>query len=90
MRQAKYPAGWDAERVRRVLEHYEAQSEEEAIAEDEAAYEATTHTAMDVPVELVPAVRELIAKRGSKRRPTVTHNLAVQRTGRSRRSRPGR
>jgi hypothetical protein len=63
MRQAKYPAGWDAERVRRVLEHYEAQSDEEAVAEDEAAYDTTTHTAMDIPVGLVPAVRELIAKR---------------------------
>jgi hypothetical protein len=58
-----YPVGWDEERVRRVLEHYEAQSDEEAVAEDEAAYEATTHTAMEVPVELVPAVREMIAKR---------------------------
>jgi len=63
MRQAKYPTGWDEERVRRVLEHYAAQSDEEAVAEDEAAYEATTHTAMNVPVELVPTVRELIAKR---------------------------
>lgn len=63
MNQVRYPAGWDAERVRRVLEHYETQSDEEAVAEDEGAYEATTHTAMEVPVELVPAVRELIAKR---------------------------
>ena len=63
MNQVRHPAGWDAERVRRVLEHYETQSDEEAVAEDEAAYEATTHTAMEVPVELVPAVRELIAKR---------------------------
>jgi len=63
MSQSKYPAGWDDERVRRVLEHYETQSDEEAVAEDEAAYEATTHTAMEVPVELVPAVREMIAKR---------------------------
>jgi len=64
MSQSKYPVGWDEERVRRVLEHYETQlDEEEAVAEDEAAYEATTHTAMEVPVELVPAVRELIAKR---------------------------
>ena len=63
MRQATYPDGWDEERVRRVLEHYETQPDEEAVAEDEAAYEATTHTAMDVPVELVPTVRELIAKR---------------------------
>jgi len=43
-------------------EHYETQSDEEGVAEDEAAYEATTHTAMAVPVELAPAVRELIAK----------------------------
>ena len=66
MRQSKYPAGWDEERLRRVLEHYEAQSDEEAVAEDEAAYEATTHTMMDVPVELVPLVRELIAKRSAE------------------------
>jgi len=63
MKEATYPAGWDEDRVRRVLEHYETQSDEEAVAEDEAAYEATTHTAMEVPVELVPAVRELIARR---------------------------
>jgi hypothetical protein len=63
MRQPRYPDGWDAERVRRVLEHYEAQSDEEAVAEDEASCEATTHTAMEVPVDLVPAVRELIARR---------------------------
>jgi hypothetical protein len=46
-----------------VLDHYETQSDEEALAEDEAAFESTTHTVMEVPVELVPAVRELIAKR---------------------------
>ncbi len=58
----RFPPGWDGDRVRRVLESYEAQTEDEAVAEDEAAFEATTHTAMEVPVELVPAVRELIAK----------------------------
>ena len=63
MKEPTYPDGWDAERVRRVLEHYEAQSDDEAIAEDEAAFETTTHTAMEVPVDLVPVVRELIAKR---------------------------
>jgi hypothetical protein len=62
MKQATFPKGWDEERVRRVLEHYEAQSDEEAVAEDEAAYESTTHTAMDIPVELVSQVRELLAK----------------------------
>lgn len=63
MKQTHFPPGWDVDRVRRVLQYYESQSDEEAVAEDEAAYEQTTHTAMEVPVELVPAVRELIAKR---------------------------
>jgi len=63
MKQPTVPEGWDEERVRRVLEHYDAQSDEEAVAEDEAAYESTTHTAMEIPVELVPEVRELLAKK---------------------------
>jgi len=49
--------------VQRVLEHYEAQSDIEAVAEDEAAYRSTTTTAMKIPVKLVPAVRALLAKR---------------------------
>jgi hypothetical protein len=65
MKQTKFPEGWNEERVRKLLEHYEAQSDEEAVAEDEAAYESITHTAMEVPVDLVPKVRELIAKRHS-------------------------
>lgn len=63
MTEARYPPGWDEARVKRVLEYYESQTQEEAVAEDEAAYESTTHTAMEVPVDLVPKVRELIAKR---------------------------
>ena len=62
-RKQKFPPGWDEARVRRVLEYYESQTEAEAIAEDEAAFAATTHTAMKVPVDLVPEVRELIVQR---------------------------
>jgi hypothetical protein len=62
MKQAEFPEGWDEEKVRRVLAHYEQQSEDEAVAEDEAAYEDRTQSVVEVPVELVPAVRELIAK----------------------------
>ena len=58
----KFPEGWDEGRVKRVLEHYERQSEEEAVAEDEAAFEEEGQTVMEVPNDLVPAVRELIAK----------------------------
>ena len=39
MRQNKLPPGWNEERVQRVLAHYESQTDEEAVAEDEAAYE---------------------------------------------------
>jgi hypothetical protein len=61
MKQNKFPPGWDTERVNRVLAHYESQSEEEAVAEDEAAFEALGQTVMEVPTEIVPAVRQLIA-----------------------------
>jgi hypothetical protein len=59
----RFPAGWNEARVQRVLDHYEEQSDVEAVAEDEAAYRSTTTTVMNVPVKLVPAVRALLAKR---------------------------
>ena len=62
MKQADFPPGWDEERVRRVIAHYEQQTEEEAVAEDEAAFESSTETFIEVPNELLPAVRELLAK----------------------------
>jgi hypothetical protein len=80
----KYPRGWNEARVRRVLEYYESQSDEEAATEIEAALESTT---MQVPVALVPAVRRLIAKRKLARAPgTKTHNEALHQT-RQRRAR---
>jgi hypothetical protein len=62
MRENRFPPGWDEERVRRVLAHYEEQTEAEAVAEDEAAFEEPTQTMMEVPTALVPVIRELIAK----------------------------
>jgi len=62
MKQNKFPPGWDEDRVKRTLDHYESQSEEEAVAEDEAAFEAPDHTVMEVPTELVDVIRALIAK----------------------------
>jgi hypothetical protein len=68
MRRKKFPPGWDEERVRKVLAHYEGQTEEEAVAEDEAAFEDSTQTVIEVPKELLPAIRELIAKHKESRR----------------------
>jgi hypothetical protein len=67
MKQSKFPPGWDEERVRRVLAHYEQQNEEEAVAENEAAFDDMTQTVMEVPKELVPSIRELIAKHQKRR-----------------------
>ena len=65
MKTSKFPTGWSEERVRRVLEHYESQTEFEAIAEDEAAYEDSSQTFMEVLKNLVPEVRKLIAEHSS-------------------------
>jgi hypothetical protein len=62
MKQSRFPPGWDEARVQNVLAHYDAQSEEEAVAEDEAAFESSNQTFIEVPNELVPTVRELLAR----------------------------
>jgi hypothetical protein len=62
MSQNRFPPGWDEERVRRLIEHYESQTEDEAVAEDEAAIEDASQTLIEVPNELVPAVRAMIAR----------------------------
>jgi hypothetical protein len=59
MSKNRFPPGWDEKRVKGVISHYESQSEDVAVAEDEAAMGGTV---MSVPAELVPEVRELIAK----------------------------
>ena len=58
----QFPPGWDEERVRDVASYYEHQSDEEAAAEHEAALSRSSETLMTVPTEIVPAVRELIAR----------------------------
>lgn len=63
--QVRLPEGWTPERVERVIDHYETQSDEDAAREDEAAFEASGETLMFVPSELVPVVRQLIAERAA-------------------------
>jgi hypothetical protein len=65
MSEQKFPPGWDEERVRQVLAHYEGQTEDEQFAEIEAAQEAAGVTMMAVPTELVPEVRALLARKQS-------------------------
>ena len=58
-----YPPGWNRKRAQGVIDYYDHQSDDEAIAEAEAAYNNITMTMMPIPVELVPKVQRLIAKR---------------------------
>ena len=58
-----YPAGWDEERVRKLAEHYDNQTEDEQVAEHEAAFRAEGQTVMVVPTELVPEIIKLISKK---------------------------
>ncbi|MEW6298420.1 MAG: hypothetical protein AB1671_11860, partial [Thermodesulfobacteriota bacterium] len=67
MKQTRYPTGWNEGRVRKLLSHYEAQTEDEAVAEDEAAFRRRDQTVMVVPKQLVPTITRLIAKEGRRR-----------------------
>lgn len=49
MKQSRSPRGWDEERVKSALHHYENQTEDEAVAEDEAAWENACRTFVEVP-----------------------------------------
>jgi hypothetical protein len=60
--QSEFPPGWGGKRVRRILQVYGEQTEEEAIAEDEAMWDADGQTVTTIPNKLVPLVRALIAK----------------------------
>jgi hypothetical protein len=62
MSNSKLPKGWNEAKVRRVIAHYEKQTEKDAVLEDDAGVRAS-ETVMSVPRDLVPKVRELIAKR---------------------------
>jgi len=58
----KFPPGWDAERVKRLIDHYDGLSEDELAAADEAAAaEQKGQAVITVPESLLPAIRQLLA-----------------------------
>jgi hypothetical protein len=66
MSDPKFPPGWDADRVKKLIDHYEGLSEEEQVAEDEAAAQAQNgQSVITVPDELLPAIRKLLASHKS-------------------------
>ena len=61
-----YPPGWDAQRVQAVIDYYDAMSDDDLAAEIDAADAGPDPNSalMQIPTELVPAVRELLAQHG--------------------------
>ncbi len=59
----KYSKGWSAAKVRRIIRYYENQTDEESAKEIETAPFVQEITWLQVPTELIPEVRRLIARR---------------------------
>jgi hypothetical protein len=62
MKKNKFPNDWDENRVKKVIAHYENQTEDEALSEDKAAWNERTATFIEVPNKLLPRIRQLLAK----------------------------
>jgi hypothetical protein len=61
----RFPRGWNEAKVRKVIAHYDKQSEDDEAAEIEGAMKGRRITMMAVPTELVPKVRALLARKRS-------------------------
>ena len=58
----RYPKGLNRKKVRALIDYYDNQSDANAIAEAEASYRRRSTSWVEVPVKLLPAVRQLIAR----------------------------
>jgi len=60
MEQNEFPPGWDEKRVQSVIDYYENQTEDEAVAEDESASQNEFGMLIEIFAELGPAVFEWV------------------------------
>ena len=58
-----YPLGWDYRRARNVAEYYDARKDEPVLNNPKLADVRVGLVWMEIPHELVPEVRKLIARR---------------------------
>jgi hypothetical protein len=73
------PKGWTQKRAREIAAYYDYQSDEEAIAQAQAAYAANDSVMMPIPLQLLPKVEKLIARASDKPSSTATPASATQR-----------
>ena len=57
----RFPPGWDESRVRRLIAACDSLTDDEWVAEDEAAADAPHQATVTVPTELLPEIRRLLA-----------------------------
>ncbi len=62
----KHPIGWKRKRTEALIAHFDNQTEDEAIAEADAAWKNSRVTFVRVPNELVAEVEAFVAKRVKK------------------------
>jgi len=91
MKQTKQelPPGWTEKKIRAVIEHYDAQSEDESAAEIANAPFAPGETWISVPTELLGSIHRLIDRRTKKRSTTAKNRkekAATKLAGRKSRS----
>lgn len=61
MTDSRFPPGWDEARVQRLIATCDSLTEDEWVADDEAASEAPHQATVTVPTELLPEIRRLLA-----------------------------
>ena len=66
MKEQKFPAGWDEQRVKKLLAELDARTDDEWTAADEAAAAGEGDQAViTVPAALLPEIRRLLASHKS-------------------------
>lgn len=58
----RYPRGWNKKKIHELADYYDNQTEDQAVAEDEAAFNDPARAVVLVPWALVPQVHSLIAR----------------------------
>ncbi len=59
----RFPPGWNQKRVQKLIAYYDTQTEDQELAEYEAAMRVNGRSLLLVPTELVPEIRRFIRDR---------------------------
>ena len=64
----RFPRGWNEKRVKELIAYYDKQTEDEELAEYEAAMNLKGRALMLVPIELVGEIHRLIDRRQGRKK----------------------